>query len=168
MAAAAGTHFGSVGIEDTGIVSLAVNGKEFLHLGIHGIAVVCTGLLSHTDTAVGHHGALKGLVSLETDDFFLILVQIAGAVGGNGGNYLGIHIQDAACLTLLAGQIHNLIPQIQSILSRACQEGFVTIIHGKIVADEASQVNFIDPAALAESAPACIGVLIFHKANLLV
>ena len=75
---------------------------------------------------------------------------------------MGIHVQNTAGFPLLPGQVHNLIPQVQGILGGAFQEGFITVIHGEIVTDEASQVDFVDPASFAEAAPAFVAVLIVH------
>ncbi len=138
MAGAAGAHLRGVGIKHTGIVGLAVNGKELLHLGIDGVAVVGAGLLGHADAAVGHHGTLEGLVGLEANDFFLLLVQVAGTVGGDGGDHMGVHIQNTAGFPLLTGQVHDLLPQGYGVLGGAFQEGFVTFVLHKVVADEAS------------------------------
>ena len=76
---------------------------------------------------------------------------------------MGIHVQNTAGFPLLPGQVHNLIPQVQGILGGTCQEGLVTIIHGKIVTDKASQVNLVTPAAFPEAAPAFKRVHIFHS-----
>ena len=50
---------------------------------------------------------------------------------------------------------------------RGFQEGFITVVHGKVVTDKASQVDFVNPASFPEAAPAFIGVLICHKSKLL-
>ena len=80
-------------------MSLSVNSKEFLNLGVNFIAVVLTSLFSHSYTAIGHKRALKGLVSLKSDNFLLVLIEISRTVRGYGGDYFGVHIKNTACLS---------------------------------------------------------------------
>ena len=98
---------------------LSVCIEELGDLGIYCVAVVCASLLCHTDTAVRLHGTLERLVSLEAYDCLLVLVQIAGAMGCDRGDHLCIHVQNAACFSLLLLQVKNLLPQILCVLSCA-------------------------------------------------
>ena len=83
----------------------AVLGKDFHDLGIDFIAVFSASLLCHADAAERLQSTLERLVGLQADDLFEILVQIAGTVGRDRGDDFGVHVQHAACLTLLTGQI---------------------------------------------------------------
>ena len=147
MAAAAGAHFGRVGIKNAGVVGLAVNGEEFLHFGVEMIAVILAGLLCHPDPAVGHHRALEGLIGLEADDLFLLLIQITGPVAEDGGNDLGIHIQHAARLTLFLGELQHLLPQGGGIGGGAFQKALVAIVGSIVAHDKITHVDLGFPAA---------------------
>ena len=57
-------HLGGVGIEHSLIVGAGVVGKDLVQLGRGLVAVGGAGLLCHLDAAVGHKGALEGLVGL--------------------------------------------------------------------------------------------------------
>ena len=57
-------HLGGVGVEHGLIVGAGVVGKDLMQLGRGLVAVGGAGLLCHLDAAVGHKGALEGLVGL--------------------------------------------------------------------------------------------------------
>ena len=153
MAAAAGAHLGGVGIKHAGIVGLAVGGEELLHLRIQVIAVILAGLLGHADAAVGHEGALKGLIGLEADDGLLLLIQVAGAMAEDGGNDLGIHVQYAAGLAFLLGELQHFVPQGGGIGGRALQEAVITIVGGVVVHDKVTNIDLGFPTAAFEFFP---------------
>ena len=153
MAVAAGTHLGGVGIKYAGIVGLAVGGEELLHLRIQVIAVILAGLLGHADAAVGHEGALKGLIGLEADDGLLLLIQVTGAMAEDGGNDLGIHIQYAAGLAFLLGELQHFVPQGGGIGGRALQEAVITIVGGVVVHDKVTNIDLGFPTAAFEFFP---------------
>ena len=160
MTVAAGTHLGGVGIKYAGIVGLAMDGEELLDFGIEMIAVILAGLLCHTDPAVGHQGTLEGLIGLEADDGLLLLIQITGAVAENGGNDLGIHIQDAACLALLLGELQHLIPQGGGIGGGALQEAVIAIVRGVVLHDKITHINLGFPATAIKFFPFVTHVLL--------
>ena len=165
VAGAAGTHLGGIGVKHAGVVSLAMGGEELFHLRIDGIAVVRTSLLRHTDAAVGHHRALEGLVGLEANDLLFLFIQIAGAVGGDGRDDLGVHIQHTAGFSFLPGQFHNLIPQIQCILRRSLEEVLVAVVGCIVMADKAADVDLPHPGAAFKSTPTFVRVLFLHSSH---
>ena len=132
---------------------LSVYLKEFLYGRIKLVAIILARFLCHTDTAVGMERSLKGLVGLESDDLFLILIKIACGVAGYGGNNLGVHIENAALLSLLSSEIHNLIPKSESVLCRRLKEAIVTVIGCIVMLNKASYVNFFFPCAALKAVP---------------
>lgn len=93
MVGTAYPHLGSVSVEHARVVGLSVNGKEVDNLRVDGVAVLFACLDSHTDTAVRHKSTLKRLVSLETYDGLLVLIEIAGSMGYDGRRNLRVHIK---------------------------------------------------------------------------
>ena len=110
MGRTAGSHFSIVSIETACIMCFSVGREELGNLGIYFIAVICTSFFCHTNTTVRLQGSLERSVCLETYDSLLALVKITGAVGSDGGNNFGVHIQNAACLTLFSGKIQYHLP----------------------------------------------------------
>ena len=145
VAGAAGAHLRGVGVEHALVMGLAVFGVDFHHFRVHMVAVVLAGLHGHADAAVGLQGALEGLIGLEAHNLLLALVQIAGAVGGDGGDDAGVHIQHTACLPLPGGQLHDLIPQLAGLLRGALQEALVALVGGVVLLDEVPHVDLILP-----------------------
>ena len=74
------THLGCVSIENALIMRFSVLRKDFDDFRIDLIAVFSASILRHSDAAERLQRTLERLVCLETDDFFKILVQVAGAV----------------------------------------------------------------------------------------
>jgi hypothetical protein len=130
-----------------------VGGEELADLGINLVAVIGASLLCHTDAAVRLKGSLEGLVGLETNDGLLALVQIAGTMGGDGGDNLGVHIQNAAGLSFLLLQIQYLCPQIFCVLCRAGQESVISVIGMIVFLDEITDIDFMFPLAAYKLVP---------------
>ena len=65
-------------------MGLTVVGEDVLHLGIHFLAVLCTGFFHHLDTSEGFDGAAQQLVSLQTYDQLVLFLDVAGLVGSDG------------------------------------------------------------------------------------
>ena len=166
VAGAAGPHLGGVGVEYALVVGLAVLGEELHDLGVHMVAVLLTGLHRHADAAVGLQGPLEGLVGLEAHDFLSALVQIARPVGGDGGDDAGVHVQHAALLPLLAGQVHDLVPQGLGVLGGTGQEGLVAVIGGVILLDEVPDIDLLLPHAGGEGVPLRYDTRFFHRSLL--
>ena len=58
------TNVGGVDVENGIIVGLAVLGEDLLHSRVVFLACFVNGGLNHAPTAIGHHCALEGAVSL--------------------------------------------------------------------------------------------------------
>ena len=74
------SHLMSVNIEYTLIVSLAVFCEDVSDFGVDLVTIVRASLCSHVKTAVRHKSTLEGLICLETNDLFEILVNVACTV----------------------------------------------------------------------------------------
>ena len=79
---------------------------------------------------------------------------------GDGGDHLGIHIEDAAALTLLLRKLERHIPELFSSLGSSYEERLVTVVGRKIVFDEASDVYLFIPGTACEALPS--GVFVLH------
>ncbi len=83
MAVTGGADGCGVHVEDTIVVGLAVLGEDVLQVFINGVAVSLERLDDHTPTTVGHDGTLEGGVGLQTNDEFVVLVDVARCVGSD-------------------------------------------------------------------------------------
>ena len=92
------------------VVGFSVCGEEFADFRVYFISVVRASFLCHTNTAVRLQGTLEGCVCLEAHDCLFALVQIAGTMGSDSGNYFGVHIKNAACFTLFLLQVEYHVP----------------------------------------------------------
>ena len=162
MTGTACAHFGSVGIKYACVMGFSVFGEEVNDLRINLIAIVSAGFYSHADAAVGLKRTFEGLICLESHNRFLFLVQISGTMGSNGGNNFGVHIQNSAGFPLLLVQLHNLIPQLFGVLSRAGQEGIVAVVRGVVCLNKVADIDFAHPYSRLECSP-----LLFHISYLL-
>ena len=153
VAGAAGAHLRGVGVKHAGVVRLAVHGEELAHPGIDRVAVILAGLLRHADAAVGHERALERLVRLQADDLLLVLVEIARAVGGDGGDDLRVHVQHAALGDLLLRQRADPIPQVERVLRRPLEEILVAVVGRVVVLDKAADVDLAAPRRALKAVP---------------
>ena len=156
MAVAGLLHLGGVGIKHSLIVGAGVVGKDLVQLGAGLVAVGGAGLLCHLDAAVGHEGALEGLIRLQTDDLLQILqrfVDVAGAVRSQAADDLRLHIQHAAFGALFLLELLQSSPQLVGRLGGAGQERLVAVVRGIVLLDEVADVDFLFPDAALKAFP---------------
>ena len=156
MGVAGRLHLRSVGIKHSLIVGAGIIGKDLVQLGAGLVAVGGAGLLCHLDAAVGHEGALEGLVGLQTHDLLQILqafVDIAGAVSSQAADHFGLHIQHAALGALGLLQLLQGPPQLVGRLGGAGQKAFVAVIRGVVLLDEVAHIDFFFPDAALKAFP---------------
>ena len=149
-------HLGGIGVKHGRVVGAGVFGKDLVQLRFGRIAVGRAGLLGHLDAAERHEGALERLVGLQADDLFQVLefgVDIAGAVGGQVGHDLSLHIQHAAFGALFLLQGLQRAPQLVGGFGGACQEGFVAVIRAVVFLDKVADVDFLFPEAALKAVP---------------
>ena len=149
-------HLRGVGIKHSLIVGAGIIGKDLVQLLAGLVAVGGASLLCHLDAAVGHEGALEGLVGLQTHDLLQILqafVDIAGAVSGQAADHFGLHIQHAALGALGLLQLLQGTPQLVGCLGGAGQKAFVAVIRGVVLLDEVAHIDFFFPDAALKAFP---------------
>ena len=153
MGRTACSHFLIVGVKAACVMCLPVSGEKFGNFRINLITVVGASLLCHTNTAVRLQRSLERLVGLEAYDCLFALVKVSGAMGGNCGYNLGIHIKDAACFSFLFLQVKHLCPQILCVLCCAGKESLITVIRMIVPLNEITHVDFFVPLACYKICP---------------
>jgi hypothetical protein len=89
---------------------------------------------------------------LQSDNGFQSLIDVAGAMGIDRGEDLGVGVKDAF-LAFLGHQSRNLLPQFRGRLGGVGQKGFVTVVGQIIALDEITDVDGADPLAGFETGP---------------
>jgi len=137
-------HLGGVGIEHGLIMGAGVLGENLVQLLAGLVAVGGAGLLRHLDAAVGHEGALQGLIGLQADDLLEVL-QL--------GVDLGLHVQHAALGALGLLQLLQRAPQLVGSVGRTGEEALVAVVGGVVLLDEVTGVDFLFPNAAFKAFP---------------
>ncbi len=149
-------HLGGVRIEDALVVGLVVLVEDLRVLVVHVEAVVLGRLLGHLDAAVGHEGALEGLVGLEADDLLEVLgvlTDVARAVGGQAGDDLGLALEDAVVGALGSLELLDLAPELVGGVGRTLEERVVAVVDGVVLLDEVADVDVVHPVTTLEAVP---------------
>ena len=149
-------HLGGVGVKDGLIVGAGVLGEDFVQFLAGLVAVGRAGLFRHLDAAVGHEGPLEGLVGLEADDLLQILqalVDIAGAIGGQAADHLGLHVQHAALGAFCFLQFLQSAPELVGGFGRPDKERFVSVIRSVVFLNKIPDVDFFFPDAALKAFP---------------
>ena len=150
VAVAGSTDVRRVGREDAVVVGFAVFGEDVLCPRIQFIAVGREGVFHHAHTAFGEDASLEGSIGLQTHHDFLVLVDIAGAVGRHTLGELRLHIVEA----LLALHLHHLaqfVPKGEGVGGRCSQKSFVPFVGSVVMLDEVTHIDFALPDETIES-----------------
>jgi len=83
-------------------------------------------------------------------------------MGGDTGNDVSIHIQNATLSTLLFLQSLKNSPQLVGSLGRASQEFLITIIRLVVSLNEVSYINFLFPETAVKAFPL---INVHHKCS---
>jgi hypothetical protein len=135
-------------IEDTIIVGLAVVGEDIGNARVNFETILMDCLLDDLVPTEGLHGTTKDLVSLQTDDDFVILINIAWSESRDTRNRAGIDRAYAMWIfTLFLESLEAVLPDALGLLRRTGEEGGVTIIRGDILRNEVADVEFDFPHA---------------------
>jgi hypothetical protein len=135
-------------IEDTIIVGLAVVGEDIGNARVNFETILMDCLLDDLVPTEGLHGTTKDLVSLQTDDNFVILINIAWSESRDTRNRAGIDRAYAMWIfTLFLESLEAVLPDALGLLRRTGEEGGVTIIRGDILRNEVADVEFDFPHA---------------------
>ena len=146
-------HVVGVGIEHALVVGAAILAEDTLNLRVDLVAVLFQRLRRHADAAERHHCALQGLVRLQADDLFQLLVDVAGSMRGDVADDMRVGVNHAALVEFLLVQIQNLIPDIQRALGGRCQEGLIAEIRREVAVNEVADVDFLGPVTGFETFP---------------
>ena len=146
-----------VNVEHAVVVRLAVVGEDVLHLLVHVRPVLLAGARDDVDAAERLDGALEQLVGLQAHDQFLLAVDVAGLVRGDGRDGLVVQRTDAVVPTLLFEGLEAEIPDVFGTLGRALQERSVAQIGGDVRLYEARDVDLFAPKPVDE------GFVRFHR-----
>ena len=146
-----------VDVEDAVVVRLAVVGEDVAHLFVNIRAVLPAGARDDVDAAEGFDGALEELVGLQAHDQFVLTVDVAGLVGGDGRYGLVVQRADAVVLTLLLEGLQAKIPDVSGAFGRSLQERGVAQIGGDVRLHETRDVDLLAPK------PVDKGFVQFHR-----
>ena len=135
-------------IEDTIIVGLAVVGEDIGNARVNFETILMDGLLDDLVPTEGLHGTTKDLVSLQTNDNLVILINIAWSESRDTRNRAGIDRAYAMWVfALFLESLEAMLPDALGLLRRTGEEGGVTIIRGDILRNEVADVEFDFPHA---------------------
>jgi len=135
-------------IEDTIIVGLAVVGEDIGNARVNFETILMDCLLDDLVPTEGLHSTTKDLVSLQTDDNFVILINIAWSESRDTRNRAGIDRAYAMWVfALFLESLEAVLPDALGLLRRTGEEGGVTIIRGDILRNEVADVEFDFPHA---------------------
>ena len=149
-------HLRRIRHENALVVGRRILGENLMQLRVRLIAVVLAGFLRHLDAAERHERALERLVGLKTHNLFQVLVgfaDVAGAVSGQAGNDVRLHIQHAALRSLLFLQFLENAPEFIRRLRWAGEEALVSRVRLVILLNEIANVDFFAPDAALEAFP---------------
>src|SRR6185295_5016194 len=106
---------------------------------------------NHTQAAVGHDGPFERSVGLETHDYFIISINVARAMRGDGTrNQRDV---EHTFLPLFYKELVQPIPQVLGSLCRGRKEGFVSFVRLVVLLDEVANINLPLPETCLESLP---------------
>ncbi len=108
--AAGAQHVVRIGVEHALVVGAAIFAENPLDFRVDLVAVLFQRLRRHADAAERHQRALEGLVGLQADDLFQLLVDVARRMGGDVADDMRVGVDHAALVELLLVEVEDLIP----------------------------------------------------------
>ena len=151
VAVAATADFRSISREHTFVVRLAILGEDFLRPVVELITIGVERIFHHTHTALGEDTAFEGSVRLQTDNDFLVLVDITCTVSGHTLREACFDVVESF-LTFHFEHFAQLVPESEGVFGRRSQEAVVAFVRGVVVLDEVTYVNFVLPDVSVEAA----------------
>ena len=131
-------------------MGLAIVGEDVLHAGIHFLAVLSASLLHDLDATEGLDGAAEEFVGLQTNDEFVLLVDVASLVRGDGRYGIGVEGTYTAVSALFFESLEAEVPYLSSALRRANEERGIAFVGGQVAANEVSHIDARGPRAVDE------------------
>ncbi len=155
-------HFLGVDTEHPVVVGGAVTEFVF-HLVAEPVAVGGAGLAGHADAAEGVDPPLQGLVGLQPNDEFLVLVDVTRGVAGQRGNGVHVNIQHAALAALLGEKRLHLTHQVGGSFGGTRKEVGIPGVGFVVLLNEVPHVDGVLPYAGSKIGP----VFVFHGFHIL-
>ncbi|MNM85886.1 hypothetical protein D3C81_980250 [compost metagenome] len=124
-------------------------------------AISFSGVDHHLDTAERLDGTSERSVSLNTDDLFLVLVDVARFMGSDCGDRVQINIPHAASVSFFLAQLGDNLPQLCRVVGRTNEERFIAFVRLDVLGNKIIDVNFLGPFATYKIAPSRLYVLYF-------
>ena len=150
------THFGRIAVVDALVVRLAVFVEDLIKLCVGFVPVGAAGFLSHADAAVGHEGALQGLVGLDAHHLLEVLelrINVGRRVGRDRGDDFGLHVEDAALGAFFLLEFGESSPELLRCYRGAGEEVASARIRGVVVLNEVADVYVALPVRARKGAP---------------
>ena len=144
-----------ISVKYTLIMGFTVFMELLFDIGVEGIAVLFEAGLCHPKTAVQVDNPFERCISLQADDHFVVLVDIAGGKVVNPRNDIGFNINDAF-FDLLDDQCVALFPDLCSLFAHTCEEGFIPFIQGIVFLNKTADIDLIHPDARCKALPSGI------------
>ena len=139
--------FFGINVKHAVVVSLAEVGEDILNLGAHFGALLGASLFYHLDTTEGLDGTAKELVGLQTYNEFVVLVDVAGLVGADGRNRIGVERTNTAVGAFLFECLKADVPEFQRTFCGAYQEGGIAFVRGEVTANKVRHIDLFVPGS---------------------
>ena len=120
-------------------MSFSVLGKRFDHMWIGFVSVGLQGIHNHAKSATRHDGPFSRSLSLKTHDDFVLAINVAWAMSGDGTWNLGD--VEHSLLPLFHEEFVQAIPQAIGPPCRRRKEGSVSLIRLVVLLDEVTNIN---------------------------
>jgi len=153
--AAAAPDVLGIGVEHGLVVGLAILGERLHDVGIGGVAVCLQRAEHHAQAAVGHDRPLERRLGLQADDDLVLLVDVAGRVGGDRAGSLR-DVEDALP-PLLHEEVGQNAPDPRRPGGDGRQERPVAVVGRVVHLDEGADVDLPLPEQPLESFPGRFG-----------
>ena len=148
---AAGADVRGIGVKDPFVVCFAILRERLDDSRTRLEAVGFQGIEDHAQAAVRHDRSFQRRFGLQADDHLIVLVDVAGSVGGDGTRDQG-DVEDAL-LALFDKQFLELFPNVSRPLGRGGEERIVPLIRRVVVLEEPADIDVALPEPGLESTP---------------
>ena len=141
-----GPHLFRIHVEHAVVVGLAVL-EHLFDFRIQLPAIGFQGAPHHPHAAEGHDGAAEGLGGLQADYLLLLPVDVAGGVGVDAGDGVGIDVVHAAPGGFRLHQGGHRIPQGLGARGGGREEALIPVVGGVVAGDEVPHIDVFLPIA---------------------
>ena len=149
-------HFRCINIKYSLVVGFVIFCKNLMKFFAWLIAVCCTSLLRHIDSAVRHECTFQRLICLKSYNCLQLLhafINISRAIRGKPGNNFCFHIKNTAFCALFLLQFLKSSPQFICCLCRSFKERCVSLIRCVVALNKVAHINRFLPVFAFKSCP---------------